>query len=491
MPTRPAGWTTHLAAAVGIAAALSVGAPAPAQQQEEAPAPPPLSLPAAPDVPEPATDAPGISPALGTWEGEVVADDRAWPIRLHVYSPSTSRIDVPDYGIFGLRLTGTVRSRTAVSFVLPGGGRFNADLRLRRGGEAGMRGLWSGWVRDGEAELERTASRARVFNQWAIEFEADGVTLSGTLLAPEEAKRPPVVVIPPQLEGEARGTPTYSGRAFMLAHRGTAAFVWDSRGTGGSEGEPEARTLGTLAAETEAALRAVAAHPAINPGRIGLWGVGDAGIAGAMGAARSGVTIDRLALVSVPGVTPGEARVWSALREMELEGYSGADRASAAELIGRVHRHLLSGEDREATAAALDAARERPWFRFWPVRAALGLSGSELPEVPPAGAADLATDPVGPVGRLRVGEALAIWGARDDTLPAARSAERLGPALERAAPGAVTTRVLEEADHWMMRPGPADGAWDWPRMSEAYRDTVRRFFMWEAMDGAGASPGAD
>jgi len=62
-----------------------------------------------------------------------------------------------------------------------------------------------------------------------------------------------------------------------FAALGFATLAYDKRGTGGSAGDWQQADFPTLAGDAAAAVRALAARPDIRAGRIGLWGISQAG----------------------------------------------------------------------------------------------------------------------------------------------------------------------------------------------------------------------
>jgi dienelactone hydrolase len=83
-----------------------------------------------------------------------------------------------------------------------------------------------------------TATPARRFDvaTTTLAFESEGRTCRGRLYRPDRPATPPVIVLSPEFAAEATfGYPRYAGR---FARAGYAAFVFDYRGFGESEGEP-------------------------------------------------------------------------------------------------------------------------------------------------------------------------------------------------------------------------------------------------------------
>jgi len=104
-----------------------------------------------------------------------------------------------------------------------------------------------------------------------IEFDSDGETCVGTLYLPADIDTPPVVVMTPGL-GMWRSF-VLPAVAERFAAAGFAAFVFDFRHHGDSDGEP--RGLADpqkQVADYEAAIEAMIDTDAVDSNRLVLWG---------------------------------------------------------------------------------------------------------------------------------------------------------------------------------------------------------------------------
>jgi fermentation-respiration switch protein FrsA (DUF1100 family) len=108
----------------------------------------------------------------------------------------------------------------------------------------------------------------------ALEFPAGGVRLAGVLRTPrgrDGAPRPGVVLTGPFTGVKEQVVAIYASR---LADAGLVTLAVDHRNFGGSGGEPRQHedSAGKLA-DLRAATSALAAHPAVDAGRLGCVGV--------------------------------------------------------------------------------------------------------------------------------------------------------------------------------------------------------------------------
>lgn len=104
-----------------------------------------------------------------------------------------------------------------------------------------------------------------------VEFESDGQWCRGTLYLPERSETSPAIVMAPGLGAER--TFGYPAVAERFADAGYAAFLFDYRHHGDSEGFP--RRLVSPAkqlADYDAAIDRVRGLDGVDGGRIGVWG---------------------------------------------------------------------------------------------------------------------------------------------------------------------------------------------------------------------------
>ncbi|KAB1193664.1 alpha/beta fold hydrolase [Haloferax sp. MBLA0076] len=136
----------------------------------------------------------------------------------------------------------------------------------------------STWRHRGEPPAARGPRRPSHFDysRVSLTFESDGIACAGWLYRPDGVETPPVVVMAGELAAERRfGLRPYAER---LAEAGYAAFLFDYRNVGDSDGEPR-----NLVAPDEqvddwhAALEGLRERSEIDGNRIVLWGAGLSG----------------------------------------------------------------------------------------------------------------------------------------------------------------------------------------------------------------------
>ncbi|KAB1187891.1 MULTISPECIES: alpha/beta hydrolase [Haloferax] len=136
----------------------------------------------------------------------------------------------------------------------------------------------SAWRHRGKPPAARGPRRPSHFDysRVSLSFESDGTDCAGWLYRPDGVETPPVVVMAGELAAERRfGLRTYAER---LAEAGFAAFLFDYRNTGDSDGEPRNLVApGSQVADWHAALDGLRERPEIDSKRLILWGAGLSG----------------------------------------------------------------------------------------------------------------------------------------------------------------------------------------------------------------------
>lgn len=276
-----------------------------------------------------------------------------------------------------------------------------------------------------------------------VAFEApDGARLAGTLVLPEAgAQGVPAVVV---LHGSEPATRSLGYRALanVFLTRGMAAFLYDKRGAGASEGDHDERTFEALLGDAQAALAAVRTHPAVDPDAVGVVAASESGWFAPELAVRDG----RLAFVvgkSAPCGSWRETVAWEVYHEALGAGADSATARAQVEVLEEVWAYRLAPEAgrRSAVEAAL-----AEWA---------GHPASVLPEaLEPVGASYVARvgyDPAPSLARLET-PALYVYGEEDVAVPAAPCAARLGALADAGRP--VDVLVVEGEGHELGGVGP-------------------------------------
>ncbi|HEU4324616.1 MAG TPA: prolyl oligopeptidase family serine peptidase [Roseiflexaceae bacterium] len=148
----------------------------------------------------------------------------------------------------------------------------------------------------------------------------EGQALRGTVLeSPASgAGRPGIVMV----HGSGPGTlgSRYGEEAVAFARQGLAVLLYDKRPA--PYAEPQ-RAYELLADDALGAVRALRAHPGVDPARVGIWGLSEGGWVAPLAAVRS----DDVAFVIVVGANampPLQQQTWAATTALRRAGVSGS-----------------------------------------------------------------------------------------------------------------------------------------------------------------------
>ncbi|MER5268599.1 alpha/beta hydrolase [Actinosynnema sp. NPDC002837] len=252
-----------------------------------------------------------------------------------------------------------------------------------------------------------------------ITFSSGELTLHGTVIAPDADTQHPAVVM---VHGSGRvARDGYRQEAEAFARAGIVTLIYDKR----PKRSKSDVDFELLADDALAALRALKAHPGVDPARTGLWGVSEGGWVAPLAAAGS-TDVAFVVTVGAPGTAPERQQSWNLDNRLAAAGVSG----SLVDTVSRTTLGLLVG------AGLFPEAGYDPA----PVLARI-------------------TQPV-----------LALWGDLDRVIPGAESMRVFQESLDRGGNRAYTLRAVPGADHTMRR--SPDGFQRGEEVSPAYLEQV-------------------
>ena len=212
----------------------------------------------------------------------------------------------------------------------------------------------------GDIVFDNTRGHRIRFDVTDTLFESTGLKLAGRLVLPEGAGPVPIVVL-------THGSERYSGRDFYVLQRllpaeGIGVFVYDKRGTGGSEGR-YTQDFATLADDAAAAMREARRIAGPRAGRVGFQGGSQGGWVAPLAALKA--PCDFVIVGFGLAVSPLEEDREEIELEMALKGHSAAETAQALEIARAAGTIMTSdftrGFDRFDELRA--RYRDAPWYK--------------------------------------------------------------------------------------------------------------------------------
>jgi dipeptidyl aminopeptidase/acylaminoacyl peptidase len=270
-------------------------------------------------------------------------------------------------------------------------------------------------------------------------FTSHGRQLAGTLYLPRSQHPVAAVVVTHSASSPLRSAPLYQHLQRMLPALGMAVFVYDRRGSGQSGTRDAGGDFTRLADDAVAAVRNLKTDPRIDPRRIGTWGLSQGGWIAPLAAARS-ADIAFVVAVSAPVVTADVQMLFSSTNHLRANGYAQADIDQMVATRSAVDDYMRGTASREAAQARVDAARDKPWFKYLYMGRTIGDRASS------GWRREIENDPLRNLAQVTV-PTLVLYGADDAVVPVARSMQRL-QAIATPMPN-LRAHVVAGADHAM------------------------------------------
>ncbi|HEV2597017.1 alpha/beta hydrolase [Sphingopyxis sp.] len=196
------------------------------------------------------------------------------------------------------------------------------------------------------------------FRETPATFDSVGTKMTGVLIEPPgaDAKRPLVVMV----HGSERSSPIGGVYGYAMAAQGISVFVYDKRGTGGSDGE-YTQNFELLAADAAKALDTARSMAAGRHGRAGFFGGSQGGWVAPLAATRT--KADFVAIGFGLVASPIEEDREQMVSEVRAAGL-GKDAEALVTRLSQATAGLLLSDFRSGYDA-LDAARremaDKPW----------------------------------------------------------------------------------------------------------------------------------
>jgi dienelactone hydrolase len=402
------------------------------------------------------TAASGQSRLDGTWQGYWSRAGDTLPVTLVVQRDTTTGRHTAAFSSERLRVGGIpfgevrIEGCCDVTLVLRGDQTTIEFTGLLHGDS--LTGVLREGSREGRFAYHRRLPEAPPYDERDIAFQNGAVTLAGTLLLPRAEGRVPVVVFLHGSGPEGRWGSRYL--ATQVAAHGIAGLIFDKRGVGASSGDWRLATPDDLVSDAVAAVTRLVGEPRIDPTRIGIHGHSQGGTLAPMVAARSS-SVAFVVGSAAAGLPMDSVEIFSVLNSVLPAATTLEDTASAVQYVSELVGVAYRGRPRLAMDSLAELLKQRAWFFPPPALDSPYWAFSRV----------FATyHPLAWWARVRV-PVLLIYGAEDQRVPAAASADRIAAVLREARNTQLTTRILPGADHtFRLRPGPSG----WPVTAPDY-----------------------
>ena len=307
------------------------------------------------------------------------------------------------------------------------------------------------------------------------EFESHGVTLKGRLLLPPGREPVAVVVL---LHGAERDSARdYDPLQRLLPAAGVGAFVYDKRGTGGSEGA-YTQDFSLLADDARAALAAAKRLTGARATRFGFQGPSQGGWVAPIAATRAGADFVIVSFGLAVSVLDEDREAIAF--QMGLAGHGPDEIRKALEISDATGGLLESGFTTgfEQFEAVRGKYRHEPWFKDVYGNFTHIFLGMTLDELRADGPTYRWGTPFryDPMATLAAVEPPQLWvlGGQDIDAPSGETARRLRSLIAKGRP--ITLAIYPTAEHGMTEfETSADGARLSTRYSAGYFQLLRDF----------------
>jgi hypothetical protein len=196
-----------------------------------------------------------------------------------------------------------------------------------------------------------------------VTFRNGDVTLSGTLYLPSTSRKAPVLIAFQAASTATRDLPLFRHLTQMMPQLGIGVLIFDRRGSGRSGGQPASGGYAVLADDGCTALHMLERVPAVDPKRIGFWGLSQGGWVSTLAASRCPQSAFAIS-VSAPMTTPAAQMDFAVANILRIDGYSQSDVDQAIAARDAVDAFEHGALDRATAQQRLDAAAAKPWFPF-------------------------------------------------------------------------------------------------------------------------------
>jgi uncharacterized protein len=194
-----------------------------------------------------------------------------------------------------------------------------------------------------------------------VSFFSQNIKLAGTLYKPETVAPYPALVVVHAASEDKQTSPFYDHLKSELPRHSIAAFIFDRRGSGISEGVFETASFEDLAGDVVSAVEYLQSRLDIVKTKIGLHGTSQGAWIAPIAAARK-PDIAFIVAVSASGVSPADQMNYGVAFHLEKDGFDQSVVDKAIELRNLVNKYFRSQVSQEETMARLSRYENEPWY---------------------------------------------------------------------------------------------------------------------------------
>jgi dienelactone hydrolase len=395
----------------------------------------------------------------GGWKGTWTRDGDAIPVTLKFERSTTGysgSFDSDALQVTGIPF-GDVREVSGrVHFLLRG----DASTTVFDGTLAGdaMSGTFTDGDVKGTFELRRATLPGSGVRTREVMFQNKDVALAGTLLAPATPGRHPAILFLQGSGPEGRWANRYLAQ--KSAEAGVVALIYDKRGVGQSTGDWQKAGFDALAQDAVAGIRFLQSQPEVDGTRLGIYGHSQGGTIAPLVAVEAG-DLGFVIASAAGGLPPADVETYSVGNSMGISQMDPAVRADAQSYLSALIDVAYRGKSRTTLDALAEKFKTKSWyFDAPPPDAAYWLISRQIAGFDPASYWRKVRAPV-----------LLLYGAHDERVPPAASAEAIQSALREGGNHRVSTKIFTNADHTFTVVDPPHTA-GWPRHVPNYAEIL-------------------
>lgn len=205
-----------------------------------------------------------------------------------------------------------------------------------------------------------TVPQAPLATHSDLRLQTGGVELAATLTLPSGAGPHPALLL---LNGSGQGTRQNLKKfSDQLNAAGFATLVYDKRGSGQSTGSWTSASFDDNVSDAQAGIASLLKDTRIDPRRVGVWGVSQAGwFIPALVDRTPGLAF--AIVLTGGGSTPREVEMFMHELALDRANVSPENRAQARQLLTAYFNWLGTGVNRVGVVELIEKAKAEPWYR--------------------------------------------------------------------------------------------------------------------------------